>query len=147
MPLDAHAAARSPTPCRLRRSAGEPITALLAIDGPIALTDITELCTRVTRALRDCYASVVLCDVGALRNPDLVSIEALARMQLTAVRLGGQIRLCHASTEMQGLLAVTGLCEVLSNPSGSLLQVSGQTEQREEGLGVEECVDRSYPPP
>ena len=145
--MDACGAPRSPTPCCPRRSAGVPITALLAIDGPIALTDITGLCNRVRRALQDRYISVVLCDVGALRTPDLTSIEALARMQLTAVRLGGQILLCRASTELQDLLALTGLCEVLSIRSGSWLQVSGQTEEREEYLGVEERVDRGYPAP
>ncbi len=145
--MDASGAPRSPTPCRPRRSAGEPTTTLLAIDGPVAPADITDLCDRVRLALQDRDASVVLCDVRALTNPDLVSIDALARMQLTAVRLGGRVQLRHASTALRELLALTGLGEVPPFRPGSGLEVSGQTEQRVEGLGVEERVDRGYPAP
>jgi hypothetical protein len=144
--LDACGAPRSPMPCCPRRAAGRPIT-LLAIDGPISLADITGLCNRVNRVLQGGSASVVLCDVGALTDPDLISIDALARMQLTAFRLGGQLRLRHASTQLRGLLALTGLHEVLPILPGSRLQVTRQPEQREQGLGVEERVDRCYPAP
>jgi len=75
--------------------------------------------------------STIVCDVGALA-PDAVTVDALARLQLTARRLGMEMRLRHASSELQDLLAFVGLCTVLRVEAG------GQAEQREQRLGVEE---------
>jgi hypothetical protein len=73
----------------------------------------------------------IVCDVGALA-PDVLTVGALARLQLTARRLGLEIRLSHASTELRQLVAFVGLEEVLGVEAGR------QPEQREERLGVEE---------
>jgi hypothetical protein len=75
--------------------------------------------------------STIVCDVGALA-PDAAAIDALARLQLAARRLGLEIRLSHASRELLGLLAFVGLSEVLRVEAG------GQAEEREERLGAEE---------
>ena len=75
--------------------------------------------------------STIVCDVGALA-PDAVTVDALARLQLTARRLGMEMRLRHASSELQDLLAFVGLRTVLRVEAG------GQAEQREQRLGVEE---------
>jgi hypothetical protein len=60
---------------------------------------------------RSCRSTIV-CDVGAL-PPDVAAIDTLSRLQLTARRLGLELRLRHASTELQDLLAFAGLREVL----------------------------------
>jgi hypothetical protein len=75
--------------------------------------------------------NTIVCDVGALA-PDAVAIDALARLQLAARRLGLEIRLRHASSELQELLAFAGLRDVLRVEAG------GQAEQREQRVGVEE---------
>jgi len=75
--------------------------------------------------------STIVCDVGALA-PDAVAVDALARLQLIAGRLGLEIRLRDASSELQDLLAFVGLRNVLRVEAG------GQAEQREQRLGVEE---------
>ena len=75
--------------------------------------------------------STVVCDVGALA-PDGVAVDVLARLQLAARRLGLEIRLRHASRELQQLLAFVGLDDVLRVEPG------GQAEQREQRVGVEE---------
>ena len=75
--------------------------------------------------------STIVCDVGALA-PNGVAVDALARLQLAAGRLGLKIRLRHASRELQELLAFAGLDDVLRVEPG------GQAEQREQGVGVEE---------
>jgi hypothetical protein len=75
--------------------------------------------------------STIVYDVGALA-PDAAAIDALARLQLAARRLGLEIRLRHASSELLGLLAFVGLSEVLR------VEASGQPEEREERLGAEE---------
>jgi hypothetical protein len=75
--------------------------------------------------------STILCDVGAL-TPDAAAVDALARLQLAARRIGLEIRLRHASSELQGLLVYCGLDEVLRVEAG------GQAEEREERLGAQE---------
>jgi hypothetical protein len=75
--------------------------------------------------------STIVCDVGALA-PDAAAIDALARLQLAARRLGLEIRLRHASSELLCLLTFVGLSEVLR------VEVGGQPEEREERLGAEE---------
>ncbi len=55
----------------------------------------------------------IVCDVALLESPDLAAIDALARLQLAAQRLGSSLRLQHASPELRGLLALTGLDEVV----------------------------------
>ena len=74
--------------------------------------------------------STIVCDVGAL-VPDGVAVDALARLQLAARKLGFEVRLRHVSRELQELLAFTGLSEVLRVETG------GQVEQREQRVGVE----------
>jgi anti-anti-sigma regulatory factor len=75
--------------------------------------------------------STILCDVGAL-SPDAAAVEALARLQLAARRIGLEIRLCRASSELCDLLALCGLEDVLR------IEAGGESKQREDGLGAEE---------
>jgi hypothetical protein len=69
--------------------------------------------------------------VSAL-DPDVATIDALARLQLTSRRVGLELRLRSASTELEELLAFAGLDEALR------LEAGGQPEQREQRVGVEE---------
>jgi anti-anti-sigma regulatory factor len=73
----------------------------------------------------------IVCDVSAL-DPDAVAIDALARLHLSSRRVGCELRLRHASRELQELLAFVGLDEVLS------LEAGGKPEEREQRVGVEE---------
>jgi ABC-type transporter Mla MlaB component len=63
--------------------------------------------------LLECGGDVVRCDVAAVVHPDIVLIDALARLQLTARRFGCQVRLRHACGELRDLLALMGLTEVV----------------------------------
>ena len=65
-------------------------------------------------------------------DPDALTIDALARLQLSSRRVGLEVRLRHASNELQELLAFVGLDEVLR------LEAGRQPEQREQRVGVEE---------
>jgi ABC-type transporter Mla MlaB component len=58
-------------------------------------------------------AEVVVCDVAALDDPDVGTVNALVRLQLTARRAGLSIRLRNASPELQALLALLGLDDVV----------------------------------
>jgi ABC-type transporter Mla MlaB component len=91
-------------------SAPQPIT--FAVRGPIARADLPGLCERVCGLLERNAAGVALCDVRGV-DPDAVTIDALARLQLAARRHGCQVRLRHASSELLELLAFMGLTDVL----------------------------------
>jgi hypothetical protein len=75
--------------------------------------------------------ATIVCDLRSV-VPDCGSLDALARLQLNAHRLGLELQLRNASTELRELVAFAGLDQVLC------LELEGQPEEREEGLGVEE---------
>ncbi|MFJ4849234.1 STAS domain-containing protein [Streptomyces sp. NPDC088733] len=86
----------------------------------------------------------VVCDVsGPAGEPDAVLIDALARLQLTARRQGARVVLRGAGRPLRELIALVGLAGTLDRhglgPAG--LQMRGQSEEREEPLGVEEGVE------
>ena len=112
-----------------------------AIGPAITRADIPELCARLTALLDNSEAAVIVCDVRAITNPDAVIIEALARLQLTARRLGRQVLLHHASDHLRDLLALTGLREFLPQHPELGLKLGWQAEQREQPLGIEEGVE------
>jgi len=92
-------------------------TIVLPIEIPLARADLSRLCGRVRMLLEGSNAGVVLCDLSAVVDPDAVTVDALARLQLTARRLGREIRLRHASNELRDLVAFMGLADVLCQPA------------------------------
>ena len=89
-----------------------PRTIAFAIEGPIERSDLPGLCDRVCALLDRSGAGVALCDVTGV-EPDAVTVDALARLQLAARRKGCQVRLRHASDELLGLVTFMGLRDVL----------------------------------
>jgi ABC-type transporter Mla MlaB component len=87
-------------------------TVAFAVRGPIARSDLEGLCDRVCAVLTASRAHIVICDVTGLQ-PDAVTVEALARLQLGARRLGCRVRLQNASAELVDLVAFMGLRDVL----------------------------------
>lgn len=83
-----------------------------AVGGPIARADLPGLCERVCALLERSGADIALCDVRGV-EPDAVTVDALARLQLAARRHGCRVRLRHASSELLELLAFMGLEDVL----------------------------------
>lgn len=116
---------------------------VVALVGPITPADVPALWERVRDLLAGSPADLVLCDVAALVAPDAVTVDALARLQLTARRSGCRVRLRHPCGELQALLGLMGLSDVL----GSALPVKpgGEIEQREPPLGVQEEGDARDP--
>jgi ABC-type transporter Mla MlaB component len=82
------------------------------IHGPIARTDLPGLCDRVCRLLATSAPDVAHCDVRGV-EPDAVTVDALARLQLAARRRHCQVRLRNASPELLALVAFMGLEDVL----------------------------------
>ncbi len=89
-------------------------TLVFAIEGPIARADLPGLCRRVRTVLEGSGAEVALCDVSTVVVADAVVVDALARLQLLARRLGCQVRLQNASDELLELVAFMGLANVLA---------------------------------
>ena len=89
-------------------------TLAFAIAGPIARTDLPGLCERVRALLDASGAAVALCDVAGV-EPDAVTVDALARLQLAARRRRCQVRLHNASRELLELVDLMGLRNVLPN--------------------------------
>jgi ABC-type transporter Mla MlaB component len=136
-----------PTPLvRAVRPPPEPNTIVLVLAGPVNRAAIGALCERARALLENSDAGQVDCDVSALVDPDAVTVDALARLQLTARRLGRQVRLRHACGDLQELLFLMGLGDVVSLCAESGLEPRGQAEQREQALGVEEEADPTDPP-
>jgi ABC-type transporter Mla MlaB component len=119
----------------------QPSTSVLVIAGPIGAGDMPMLCERLRLLLVSSAAEVIVCDVDAL-EADAVTVDALARLQLTARRFGRQVRLQRASRELDQLLQFVGLAEVLATGTRSGVELERQPEEREQPRGVEKRVDR-----
>ena len=117
----------------------------MVVTGPLARAEIPALCQRARETLQ-CSAGPVDCDVGAL-DPDAVTVEALARLQLIARLLGRRVRFKDASPELQRLLCLLGLDEVLPCGPASGLEPRGQAEEWEQARGVQEERDPGDPAP
>ena len=113
-------------------------TVALVVGGLVAPADVPGLCERLHAVLQSTGAECVLCDVGALIDPDAATVDALARLQLTAQRLGRDVRVRHASVALVELLDLVGLSDVVRLCVESGFQAGGQAEEREEGGGIEE---------
>jgi ABC-type transporter Mla MlaB component len=101
---------RRPAP---RAASGSNGPATLAITGPVERDGIAALCERARASIERSDADTVVCDVGRLGRPDAVTVEALARLQLEARRLGRRIVFRDACGELRDLVALVGLDRAL----------------------------------
>jgi ABC-type transporter Mla MlaB component len=119
-----------------------PSTTVLSLGGPLARADLPALCERGRALLEASGAEVLVCDASRLVNVDVVALDAIVRLQLTARRLGGRICVRHAPVELEELLRFTGLAEIC----GLLGVDQREAEEREEPLGVQEEGELDDPP-
>jgi hypothetical protein len=83
-----------------------------AIRGPLARSDLPGLCRRASALLERSGAQELVCDASHI-EANVVAVEALARLQLVALRRGCRARLGPASTELLALRDFLGLRDVL----------------------------------
>lgn len=107
--------------------------AVLVLPGPVSRGETPRLCDEVRALLETTRAGVVVCDIGGLGPPGLAVVDLLARLELTARRAGGRIRLRDPDPDsaLHALLDLVGL----------RFETERQVEQREPPLGVEEAVE------
>jgi ABC-type transporter Mla MlaB component len=78
--------------------------------------DIPQLCHALHRLLEGSSdIEEVVFELSALVDADAATVDALARLQLTAQRAGRSTRLRHASPRLRELIAFMGLREPLSS--------------------------------
>ena len=109
--------------------------AVLVLPGPVSRGETPRLCDEVRALMESTRAGVVVCDVGGLGPPGLAVVDLLARLELTARRAGGRIRLRDPDPALHALLDLVGL----------RFETERQVEQREPPLGVEEAVEPGDP--
>lgn len=90
-----------------------PRTLGLAVHGPIARSDLPGLSGRVCALLTASAPDVVLCDVRGV-EPDAVTVDALARLQLAGRRRHCRVVLRNASPALLELVAFLGLEHVFA---------------------------------
>ncbi|MFD5283266.1 STAS domain-containing protein [Streptomyces rubrogriseus] len=105
--------------------------AVLVLPGPVSRGETPRFCDEVRALLESTRAGVVVCDVGGLGPPGLAVVDLLARLELTARRAGGRIRLRDPDPALHALLDLVGL----------RFETERQVEEREPPLGVEEAVE------
>lgn len=129
------------------------ISTVLVIDPTIGRADIPVLCERLTDRLTwyGREGAVVVCEVSGIAEPSAITVETLARLRLTARRLGADIRVRGAHARLRQLLAFVGLDGIvpidggIPIDGGSALEPHRQAEQREQPLDVEEVGDPADP--
>jgi anti-anti-sigma regulatory factor len=110
-----------------------------AVSAAVTRADIPALCADLADRLRGHTGGVVVCDLTAVTRPDVVTVEALARLRLTARRHGCTLVIRGRDPNLGGLIGLLGLDDALP-------EAGREPEQREEPRGVEEVVDGSDPP-
>ena len=88
-----------------------PHEVAFAVRGPITRADLPGLCDRVCALLR-ASGEVLACDVAGV-DPDAVTVDALARLQLAARRLECEVRLHNASAALLAVVEFMGLTHAL----------------------------------
>jgi hypothetical protein len=117
----------------------------IVIERAFVAADARALAERLCPPLCAGDGEPVLCDASALVQPDLGTIDGLARLALATRRLGYGLRLCRASSELTGLMALVGLAGVVPCVE-SAGEARRQTEHREEPGRVEEEDDPADAP-
>lgn len=118
------------------------MTITLVLPGRIARGDIPALCERV-RMLLEPHAGPIVCDAGAISQPDAASVDALARLQLTARAFGCRLSFTHMCDELEALISLVGLDDVLPMAIRSGVEPVGQPEEGKQVRGIEEEADAS----
>ncbi len=117
----------------------------LVIDGPLNPDDAPSVCAELRAVMSDSDVCVVSCWGKGLADPDLATVDLLARLRLAAGRVGQAMRVEDPSRRLRELVVLAGLEELLL-PHRSGAQAWWQAEQREEPLGIEEGIQPDDPP-
>ena len=77
--------------------------------GRIDPGDVARVCEGLRVVLEAGERRPIVCDVSDVVHPDAVAVEAVARLQLVARRMGTEVRLRDPGRDLLGLLELMGL--------------------------------------
>ena len=81
----------------------------MVIGGATTTVELLHACEFASATLHRDHRGGVVCDLSAMLAPDVEVLDALARLRLTAQRLGARLTLCPLSPQLQTLLRWSGL--------------------------------------
>lgn len=121
--------------------------AVLALSGTIVPEAVPDLCAQLRALLAAGHAATVVLDVAGVVGPDLVTVEAVARLQLTAKRAGATVQLLNACEWLRAQLRFVGLDAVVpcAEDGESAVKSSRQPQVGEQGVDGEEVVQPDDP--
>ncbi|NBE55709.1 STAS domain-containing protein [Streptomyces sp. YC537] len=116
---------------------------VVALGDRVDRADVPRLCEQARNGLEHTGATELICDAGALAEPGLAAVEALARLRLTARRAGASLRIRDPGAGLRQLLLLVGLVEMLGEAAEVIgePEMLGEPEHREPALGVQEGVE------
>jgi ABC-type transporter Mla MlaB component len=82
---------------------------VVVVGGATTTAEVHRACDRAVVLLLRSRGGVVACDLSRVLAPDIAAVDALARLRLTAMRLGAPLRLRPISPQLDGLLRLAGL--------------------------------------
>ena len=112
----------------------------------LAREEVRALCEQLVRRLSEGDVAEVQVDVRSVRTPDVVYIDALARIQLIARRQDSQVRLIGPCPRLLELLVLVGLEDMFPDEGdASGVELHREPEHREQPLDAEVGVDPGDP--
>lgn len=133
-----------PPSCAVIASA-DPSAIVLAVGTTLAPANVATCTDQFGDLLGEVSGRLVVCDVGVIVEPDVGTVDALARLALCLRRSGCHVRLRGATPDLRDLLALAGLGEIVPCDGGSVVEAGRQSEHREELRSIEE--ERDPPDP
>ena len=121
-------------------------TIRVAVRPHLARDEVRALGEKLVRRLREGDVAEVQVDVSSIRAPDVVHVDAIARMQLAARRQDSRVRLIGPCPRLMELLVLVGLEDMFPDEvETSGLEMHREPEHREQPLDVEVGVDPGDP--
>ena len=117
-----------------------PATIIIRLRGSTPPAAVPPLCARLQLRLAGTDGDDVGCDASRPEDPDLTTIEVLARVQLTARRSDRVMGLRNPSRQLLDLLSLVGLSEVVVVAPRSAVETGRQPEQGKQAR-VEEVIE------
>jgi anti-anti-sigma regulatory factor len=121
-------------------------TIRVAVRPQLARDEVRALGEQLVHRLSEGDVAEVQVDVSSVRAPDVVYVDALARMQLVARRQDSRVRLIGPCPRLMELLALVGLEDMFPDEGDtSGVELHRQPEHREQPVDVEVGVDPGDP--
>ena len=118
----------------------------MAVRPQLARDEVRALGEQLVHRLGEGDVAEVQVDLSSVRAPDVVYVDALARMQLVARRQDSRVRLIGSCPRLMELLALVGLEDMFSDEGdASGVELHRQPEHREQPVDVEVGVDPGDP--